>query len=71
MRLGRASQPGKLPGGDLDTLPDVLGEPAGRADGALVLLTPTAVADQEPANASRAVLMSTGVTGTSAADGSW
>ena len=31
-----------MPGGDLDTLPDVLGEPAGRADGALVLLTLTA-----------------------------
>jgi hypothetical protein len=30
-----------LPGGDRDTLPDVLGEPAGRADGALVLLTLT------------------------------
>ena len=35
-------QPGELPGGDLDALPDVLGEPAGRADGALVLLTLTA-----------------------------
>ena len=35
-------QPGELPGGDLDTLPDVLGEPAGRADGALVLLMLTA-----------------------------
>jgi hypothetical protein len=42
VRLGRASPAGKLPGGDLDTLPDVLGEPAGRADGALVLLTLTA-----------------------------
>jgi hypothetical protein len=30
------------PAGDLDTLPDVRGEPAGRADGALILLTLTA-----------------------------
>jgi hypothetical protein len=40
--LAGPHQPGKLPGGDLDTLPDVLGEPAGRADGALILLTLTA-----------------------------
>jgi len=39
-RLGQGSlQQGELSGGDLDTLADVLGEPANLADGVPVLLT--------------------------------